>query len=166
MYHFAMAGMTPGRIHGGTPELDLAEQKSWQNYLAATLRMNSALNQRLNDAHGLSLSDVQLLGLLDSCASGLQMGDLAEALPSPPSRLTRQVRRLEVKELVLRTVSLHDRRRVVASITATGRTLVQKAMVTYEDEVRANFLGPLTRPQIAAIATSCRQISDGLKRVQ
>lgn len=160
-----MASMVPGRIVGGASELDLAEQKSWQNYLAAALRMNAALNRRLNDTHGLSLSDVQLLGLLDGCAaSGLQMGDLAEALPSPPSRLTRQVRRLEKQELVLRTASLHDRRRVMASITELGQSLLQKAMITYEDEVRAHFLGPLTRPQVAAMATSCRQIRGGLKR--
>lgn len=161
-----MASLVPGRIVGSTSELDLAEQKSWQNYLAAALRMNDALNRKLNDAHGLSLSDVQLLALLDGCPDGLQMGDLAEALPSSPSRLTRQVRRLENQELVLRTVSPHDRRRVMASITGTGRDLVQEAMDTYEGEVRAHFFGPLTRPQIAAVATSCRQIGEGLKRFQ
>lgn len=160
-----MARLVPGRNIGGSPELDLAEQKSWQNYLATALRMNAMLNRKLDDMHGLSLSDVQLLALLDGCAdSGLQMGDLAEALPSPPSRLTRQVRRLENQELVQRAVSPHDRRRVVASITGAGRTVVQNALITYESEVRAHFLGPLTRPQIAAMAASCRLISDGLKR--
>ncbi|MGV0700560.1 MarR family winged helix-turn-helix transcriptional regulator [Mycolicibacter sinensis] len=162
-----MAGFIPGRIVGGTPELDLAEQKSWQNYLAAALRMTAMLNRELTDTHKLSLADVQLLALLDdSPADGLQMGDLAEALPSPPSRLTRQIRRLEDQGLVMRAASQHDRRRVLARITGPGRTLVEQAMTTYEAEVRAHFLGPLTRPQIAAMAASCRQISDGLKRSQ
>lgn len=160
-----MSGFIPRRIGGGAPELDLAEQKSWQNYLATALRMDAALNRKLTDTHQLSLADVQLLALLDdSPADGLQMGDLADALQSPPSRLTRQIRRLENKGLVLRAASPHDRRRVLASITDAGRTLAGEALVTYENEVRKHFLSPLTRPQIAAMATSCRQIADGLKR--
>lgn len=160
-----MAGFIPGRIVGGsTPELDLAEQKSWQNYLATTLRMNAVLNRELADTHELSLADVQLLALLDGGpVEGLQMGDLADALPSPPSRLTRQIRRLEGRGLVTRAASPQDRRRVLASITEAGRTLVEQALITYESAVRTHFLGPLTRPQITAMAASCLQISDGLK---
>lgn len=160
-----MARSIPGRIAGGALELDLAELKSWQNYLATTLRMSAALNRDLTDTHELSLADVQLLALLNGGpARGVQMGDLADALPSPPSRLTRQIRRLEGQGLVLRAVSPHDRRRVLASITETGRTLVGQALITYENAVRTHFLGPLTRPQVTAMAASCRQISDGLNR--
>lgn len=159
-----MSSFNPGRIGGGPPELDLAEEKSWQNFLTAVLRMNTALNRELNDAHRLSLADVQLLSLLgNSQAGSIQMGNLADALSSPPSRLTRQVRRLEDQGFVERAVSPHDRRRVVASITETGRTLVEQAMVTYANEVRTHFLAPLTKPQIAAMAASCRQIGDSLK---
>lgn len=160
-----MAGLIPGRIGRGAPELDLAEHKSWQNYLATVLRMTTELNRQLTDAHQLSLADVHLLDLLDTSPAGsIAMGELAEAMASPPSRLTRQIRRLEVRGLVLRTVNPHDRRRVVATITDKGRTLVEEAMITYANEVRTHFLGPLTRPQIAAIAASCRQIGDALKR--
>lgn len=160
-----MVGPTPGRIFGGAPDLDLAEQKSWQNYIETALRMNAVLNRKLTDAHQLSLADVQLLALLANAPTGsLQMGDLADALPSPASRLTRQIRRLENQGLVLRAVSPEDRRRVLATITGAGRTLMEQAMITYENEVRAHFLGPLTRPQIAAVAASCQQISDGVKR--
>lgn len=160
-----MTGFGPGRVGAGPPELDLAEQKSWQNYLATVLRMGAVLNRKLTDTHQLTLADVQLLALLDqSPADGVQMGGLAEALSSPPSRLTRQVRRLEDQGLVERAVSPHDRRRVLASITDSGRARVEKAIVTYENEVRTHFLAPLTRPQIKAMATSCRQITDGLKR--
>jgi len=152
-------------MFGGSTDLDLAEQKSWQNYVEAALRMNAALNRKLTDAHRLSLADVQLLALLDSSpANSLQMGDLAEALPSPASRLTRQVRRLENHGLVLRAASADDRRRVLASITDAGRTLLKQAIITYENGVRAHFLGPLSRPQIAAMATTCQQISGALKR--
>ena len=69
------------------------------------------------------------------------MGDLAEALASLPSRLTRQVRRLEGQGLVRREASQADRRGVNATITDDGRTAVRQAMVTYCRAVRAYFLG-------------------------
>ncbi|WP_067975231.1 MarR family winged helix-turn-helix transcriptional regulator [Mycolicibacter icosiumassiliensis] len=158
-----MDGFISGPIDGAATELSLAEQKSWQNYLAAVLHMNTTLNRQLTTAHQLSLADVQLLDLLANAPSGsIQMGQLAIALMSLPSRLTRQVRRLESDGLVERTTSPHDRRRVLATITGTGRTLMEEAMVTYANEVRTHFLGPLTRPQVAAVATTCRQIRDSL----
>lgn len=160
-----MAGFLPGRIIRGVPELDAAEHKSWQHYLATVLRMTTLLNRELTDAHQLSLADVQLLDLLDTSPAGsTQMGELAEALASRPSRLTRQVKRLEDRGLVVRAVDPQDRRRVMATITATGKTLVQQALITYANAVRTHFLEPLTRPQISAMATTCRHISDGLKR--
>lgn len=160
-----MAGFIPGRTGRDTPGLDLAEHKSWQNYVATVLRMTTVLNRQLLDAHQLSLADVQLLEVLDNSAAGsVQMGDLSAALALLPSRLTRQIKRLEDRGLVLRAVSPHDRRCVVATITAMGRTLVGQAMITYANGVRTHFLGPLTRPQVAAMATACRQIGDALKR--
>ncbi|MEB3033844.1 MarR family winged helix-turn-helix transcriptional regulator [[Mycobacterium] nativiensis] len=162
-----MNGFVPGRTAGGTPQLTFAEHKSWENYLATVLRMTSVLNRQLTDTHKLSLSDVHLLDLLDKSPDGsAQMSALAEALRSLPSRLTRQVRRLEGQGLVERAISPHDRRRVIVTITEAGRTLTEEAMTTYANEVRTHFLGPLTRPQIAAMATSCRQIGDGLKQIQ
>jgi DNA-binding MarR family transcriptional regulator len=159
-----VAGLPPSRPIGGANELDIAEQKSWQNYLTAALRMGTVLNRELTDAHQLSLADVQLLSLLgNSPAGSIQMGDLALTLSSPPSRLTRQVRRLEDQGFVERAVNPQDRRRVVATITDAGQTLLEQAMITYANEVRTHFLGPLTGPQIAATAASCRQIGDGLK---
>ncbi|OBY30932.1 MarR family winged helix-turn-helix transcriptional regulator [Mycolicibacter kumamotonensis] len=160
-----MDGFISGRNGGAAPELSLAEQKSWQNYLATVLHMTTLLNRQLSNAHQLSLADVQLLDLLGNAPSGsIQMGELAGALPSLPSRLTRQVRRLEGKGLVKRTTSPRDRRRVLAAITETGRTLMEEAMITYANEVRTNFLGPLTRSQITAMAATCGQIGDALKR--
>ncbi|QZA08999.1 MarR family transcriptional regulator [Mycolicibacter heraklionensis] len=160
-----MDGFISGPIDGTATELSLAEQKSWQNYLAAVLHMNTTLNRQLTTTHQLSLADVQLLELLANAPDGnFQMGQLAIALMALPSRLTRQVRRLEGEGLVARTTSPHDRRRVLATITDAGRAMLEEAMVTYSNEVRTHFLGPLTRPQVSAVATTCKQIGDALTR--
>lgn len=146
------------------PGLDIAEQKSWQNFLDCAVRMYATLNRRLTETHQLSLSDVRVLDMLDNADGGsARMGDLAEALPSLPSRLTRQIGRLEAQGLVRRSNCPDDRRGVVATITEDGRTVVGRAMATYAQGVRSYFLGQLSRAQMAAMGENCRRISAALK---
>jgi DNA-binding MarR family transcriptional regulator len=160
-----MAARIAGRTAGQMPGLDIAEQKSWQNYLDSTLRLYATLNRQLTEAHQLSLFDVRVLDMLDNAPTGsARMGDLAEALASLPSRLTRQVRRLEGQGLVRREASRDDGRGVVAAITDDGRTAARQAMVTYAHGVRTHFLAQLSRSQIAAMGENCRRISAVLKR--
>ncbi len=146
------------------PGLDIAEQRAWQNFLDAALRLYGTLNRGLVDKHKLSLVDVRLLEILDNSETGsARMGDLAEQLMSLPSRVTRQIRRLENAGLVRREASPDDGRGVLASITDRGRAVVGEAMQTYALGVRENFLGPLSRPQMAAMGENCRRISAALK---
>jgi DNA-binding MarR family transcriptional regulator len=159
-----MDGMIAGRTAGDMPGLDIAEQRSWQNFLDSALRLHATLNRSLSESHHLTLNDVRLLDILDKSPSGsARMGDLAEGLLSLPSRVTRQIRRLEVQGLVRRGASPDDGRGVLAAITDDGRLLVRDAMVTYGQGVRDHFLGKLTRPQIAAMGENCRRISVALK---
>lgn len=159
-----MGGLVAGRTASEMPGLDIAEQKSWQNFLDSALRISTMLNRRLTDAHQLSLFAVRVLDMLDNAPSGCaRMGDVAEALPSLPSRLTRQIRRLEVQGLVRREASQDDRRGVVATITDDGRTAARQAMVTYAQGVQSYFLDPLSPPQIAVMGENCRRISAALK---
>lgn len=146
-------------------ELDPDEYNSWQRYLATTLQMTAMLDQRLNDAHQLSMLEVDVLAVLGESPTGqIQMGDLPKSLPSLPSRFTRHIRRLEDHGLLQRNVDPCDRRRVMLTITAKGREAVAQAMATYADSVRTHFIGPLSRPQVAEIAETCEQINDPLKR--
>ena len=132
-----MEGMIAGRTAGDMPGLDIAEQRSWQNFLDSALRMYASLNRALVEAHQLTLNDVRLLDILDKSPTGSErMGDLAEGLMSLPSRVTRQIRRLEVQGLVRRVASPDDGRGVLASITDEGRQQVREAMVTYGTGVR------------------------------
>ncbi|MBO0681148.1 MarR family transcriptional regulator [Mycolicibacterium sp. S2-37] len=159
-----MEGMIGGRTASDMPGLDIAEQRSWQNFLDAALRLHAILNKSLVEEHQLTLNDVRLLDVLDKAPTdSVRMGDLAEVLMSLPSRVTRQIRRLEMQGLVRRGASPDDGRGVLASITDEGRALVREAMVTYGEAVRAHFLGRLSRPQISAMGENCRRISVGLR---
>ena len=146
------------------PGLDIAEQRAWQHFLDAALRVYGTLNRSLVDAHQLTLNDVRLLDVLDRSPTGAaRMGDLAEELMSLPSRVTRQIHRLEKERLVRRRSSPEDGRGVLALITDEGRDVLQAAMSTYGEGVRAHFLDRLSRPQMAATGENCRRISLALK---
>lgn len=159
-----MGGIIAGRTASEMPGLDIAEERSWQNFLEASLRLYGTLNRTLSERHKLSLVDVRLLEILSRSETGTaRMGDLAEQLLSLPSRVTRQIRRLEGAGLVEREASPDDGRGVLAGITDSGRVAVEEALETYGEAVRENFLGPLTRPQMSALGENCRRISADLK---
>lgn len=159
-----MGGIIAGRTASEMPGLDIAEQRSWQNFLEAALRLYGILNRGLTEQHKLSLVDVRLLEILHRSETGsARMGDLAEQLLALPSRVTRQIRRLEANGLVQREASPDDGRGVLASITDQGRMVVEEAMVTYANSVRELYLGPLTRPQMSGMGENCRRISAALK---
>lgn len=146
------------------PGIDVAELGSWENFLDAALRIYGSLNRTLSEGHKLTLVDVRLLDILDKSDTGsTRMGDLAEQLISLPSRVTRQIRRLEEAGLVQREASPEDGRGVLASITDQGRDVVAAAMVTYSEAVRQRFLAPLSRPQIASMGENCRRLSAAAK---
>ncbi|BBZ09334.1 MarR family transcriptional regulator [Mycolicibacterium doricum] len=130
----------------------------------SALRVYATLNKSLVEQHHLTLNDVRLLDMLDKSPTGsARMGDLAEKLMSLPSRVTRQIRRLELQGLVRRGASPDDGRGVLASITDDGRTQVREAMVTYSAGVRTLFLGRLSRPQIAAMGENTRRVSAAMR---
>ena len=157
--------MIAGRTASDMPGLDIAEQRSWQNFLDSALRMYATLNRSLVDAHHLTLNDVRLLDILDKSATGVgahggprRRADVAAEPGDPadppvgtagPGASRRQPRRRP------RRAGHHHRR--------GHATAVAEAMVTYGEGVRAHFLGRLSRPQIAAMGENCRRISVALK---
>jgi DNA-binding MarR family transcriptional regulator len=159
-----MPRMVGGRTAGDMPGLDIAEQRSWQNYLNAALRMYAVLNIEMLEKHQLPLSDVRLLHVLNNFPDGTaRMGELAEALPAPASRLTRQTRRLEARGLLRRGATPDDGRGVAATITDEGRAVAEAATASYAQEVRTNFIRRLSRSQIVAMRNGCRRITQSLK---
>ena len=159
-----MEGIIAGRTASAMPGLDIAEQRSWNNFLDAALRLYATVNKALVESHHLTLNDVRLLDVLDKAAGGsARMGDLAEELMSLPSRVTRQIHRLESQNLVTRCSSPDDGRGVLATITDRGRAVLRDALATYGEGVRTHFLDRLSRTQIAAMGENCRRIGAGLR---
>ncbi|MGV0741461.1 MarR family winged helix-turn-helix transcriptional regulator [Mycolicibacterium sp. XJ870] len=154
----------PRRTASDIPGLDLAEQKSWQSFADAALRLDAAMNRRLTDAHQLAVIDLRVLdALLESEIGFIRMGDLADIVESLPGHLTKRVRRLEERGLVRREKCPEDRRGVMAIITDEGRRLAREARVTYENGVRDDLADTLSRAQVVTIEKNSRRISAGFR---
>lgn len=120
------------RTASDLPGLDIAEQRSWQNYLHAALRFHTAMDRCLTEAHHLSVIDMRVLDILDRSADGAaRMGDLADALAANPHHMTKRIHRLEERGLVQREQNSADRRGVVARITEEGRSVAVHASRDY-----------------------------------
>lgn len=159
-----MGDKTAAQGTGAMPGLDAAEQRAWQNFLDASLRLYATINRSLVETHQLTLNDVRLLDILDRSPAGCErMGDVADELLSLPSRVTRQIHRLESQQLVARSPSPDDGRAVLATITPAGRARLREAIETYGEGVRAHFVGKLSKPQVVAMGENCRRIIAALQ---
>lgn len=151
------------RTASDLPGLDIAEQRSWQNYLHAALRFHTAMDRCLTEAHHLSVIDMRVLDILDKSADGAaRMGDLADALAANPHHMTKRIHRLEERGLVQREQNSADRRGVVARITDEGRSLAVHASRDYAQGVKAHLIGSLSRRQLTTLEENCRRINVGL----
>jgi DNA-binding MarR family transcriptional regulator len=148
-----------GRTESEMPGLTLAECRSWQHFLDASLHLTTVLNRRLTATHDLTLDDVRLLHLLSlSPDHSARMGTLADQLHSTASRLTRQLARLERRGLAARERCADDGRGVMATITEQGCRVVDESVLTYGDAVRSHYLDHMTRAQAIAMSDYCRRL--------
>ena len=83
------------------------------------IRLSEPLLFDLWRSHELTLAQMQCLRILSVQAE--QAGDLAKKLSMSSTSLTRLLERLESRELVERTLDLHDRRRIWVQLTDKGR---------------------------------------------
>ncbi|MGE2723219.1 MarR family winged helix-turn-helix transcriptional regulator [Mycolicibacterium pulveris] len=152
------------RTASDLPGLDLAEQKSWESFVDAALRLDAAMNRRLADAHRLSVIDLRVLdALLRSENRCVRMGDLADEIGSLPGHLTKRVQRLEERGLVRREKCPEDRRGVMAVLTHEGRMVAAEAAATYAQGAQADLGDSLSSAKVSVIEKYCGRITAGLR---
>src|SRR3712207_6651836 len=112
--------------------LDEAEFEAWVAMLRASVLLLQRLDDELQQAHGLSLSDYEVLVQLSEAPGGaLRMTDLASRTLASKSRLTHAVDRLETADLVVRRRCESDRRGFFAVLTEAGRAKLEEAAHTH-----------------------------------
>jgi DNA-binding MarR family transcriptional regulator len=117
--------------------LNEEEQRAWRAFLRAGVLLLERLDTELDEAHGLSLSDYEVLAdLSEAPGERLRMSELAELALVSRSRLTHAVDRLQQAGMVRRERCPGDRRGVNAVLTAKGRRLLEEAAPTHVEGVR------------------------------
>lgn len=144
--------------------LTAEEQASWRAWLDAALLLNARLNRDLQDEHGITLADYEILVHLSEAPDRrLRMSDLADRTLSSRSRLSHQIDRMEKAGLVERQHCTDDRRGAFAVMTDHGWSRIVETAPAHVDSVRRHLVDVLSPEEFAALGASCRRIADRLQ---
>jgi DNA-binding MarR family transcriptional regulator len=136
-------------------ELAGTELAAWHGLLAAHATLIRELDGQLRAAHGLGVSEFDvLITLFNGAERGVRMTDLAKAIMLSPAGLTHMVTRLERDRLVERAVDPADRRSFLVRLTPVGRERLDAARVTHNAVIRDRFTARLTRPQLHQLSSA------------
>ncbi|TQF75239.1 MarR family transcriptional regulator [Rhodococcus spelaei] len=155
-----------GDESGDTPRwLDGAEMRAWRGFIEGSQRLMEVLNRELQTRHRISLDDYRILVMLSESKDGAaRMSDLADGVLSSRSKLTHQVRRMEVEGLVARSTCVEDGRGVLAVITEGGRERLAEAAPTHVRGVRRYLIDLLEPAELLGVATVFDKVDGALDR--
>lgn len=148
---------------GMTRWLSTEEQQSWRAWLAASALLNDRLSRELQEKHGLTLADYEILvWLSENPERRLRMSELAERTLASRSRLSHQIDRMERSGFVERQQCDDDRRGAFAVLTDAGMTAITEAAPDHVSSVRENLVDVLTPEEFTALGEACRKIGVAL----
>src|SRR5215207_3512530 len=126
----------------------------WAGFLQTHAALARGLDAELRVAHGLPLTDFEiLLWLANRPCERMRMAALADLVLLSPSGLSRAVERLEARGLVQRIPCTEDRRGSYAALTEAGSDLVRTAGATHAVGIRRRFLDRLTSQETRLLTT-------------
>jgi DNA-binding MarR family transcriptional regulator len=146
-----------------TAWLSTQQQVQWRAYIAATTLLHEQLSRELQEAHGISLADYEILVRLSEAPDRtLRMSQLADCTLASRSRLTHQIDRMERAGFVRREACDEDRRGQNAVLTDEGFLLLVQSAPTHVDGVRAHLIDLLTDEQFTALGDACAVVANHL----
>ena len=139
------------------------EQVLWRSWLTAITLVPEVLGHDLQEAHGLTLADYDILvRLSESPDHALRMSELAHKTLVSRSLLTHQVDRMERAGLVLRQVCEEDGRGLRAVMTDAGWELLQIAARDHVESVRHRMVDVLTPEEFTALGEASAKLVKAL----
>jgi DNA-binding MarR family transcriptional regulator len=139
------------------------EQAAWRGLLQMTSRLSARLNRQLQEEHGLSLADYEVLVPLSEAPDGrLRVFELASRLAWEQSRLSHHLARMQQRGLVGRQECPTDRRGAFIVLTEAGRAAITAAAPGHADLVHHLVFDALTPDQVAALAALTARVLDRL----
>ncbi|CAG7589057.1 MarR family transcriptional regulator [Rhodococcus opacus] len=125
--------------------LSAEEQNTWRAYLDATRLLLQALDRQLTRDAGISFTDFELLVVLSEAPQRqLRMRELADAVTTTRSGVTRAISRLVDTGWVRRVECEDDKRGTLAELTDAGAEKLAAASPGHVAEVRRNMFDLLS----------------------
>ena len=149
---------------GMTRWLTEDEQRLWRGWLAASMLLPERLNRDLQEQHGLTGTDYQVLvELSESPERRMRMSTLAERTQLSRSRLSHQIDRMSTAGLVNRQECAQDGRGMFAVLTERGWETIVAAAPDHVESVRRHLVDRLTPEQFEAFGEACITVADALR---
>jgi DNA-binding MarR family transcriptional regulator len=146
-----------------TEWLDEQQQQHWRAWLAASTLLLDAFSRDLQESHGLTMADYEILvRLSESDDRRMRMSELAEATLSSRSRLSHQIDRMQREGLVERVPCADDKRGYFAVLTPQGWGTLVAAAPSHVDSVRTRILDVLSPAEFAALAMASKKLLDAM----
>jgi DNA-binding MarR family transcriptional regulator len=140
------------------------EQRLWRGWLAASMLLPERLNRDLQEQHGLTGTDYQVLvELSESPERRMRMSTLAERTQLSRSRLSHQIDRMTRAGLVTRQECAQDGRGMFAVLTEQGWETIVAAAPDHVESVRRHLVDQLTPEQFQAFGEACITVADALR---
>lgn len=141
------------------PGLSPDEVLVWSGFNLVHATVMRRLDTALRAAHGLPLSDCEiLLWVSRPTCQHMRLAALADLVRLSPSGLSRAIERLEGRGLVNRLRAEEDRRGAFAKLTSAGCTLTAQIAATMAEGVRAGMLAEMTPEEMATFRQVWRRM--------
>lgn len=154
----SQAGVMPE--HDGTNEISREYANAFLGLIRASDSVFRALDRSLQDGHGMSLHEYEVLLFLAAFSSDLTMPmtELRRRTPLSQSRVSRVVSGLEDRGLVRRTTDPTDNRAITVAITQVGLEKYQSARNRHLRDLDEHLFAVLTEREIRQLAAITAKI--------
>ena len=129
--------------------------RGWRTLAALHGRIEAALEQALQNGHGLSVVEYTVLDALSRQEEWhMRLQQLGRAAALSASATTRLVNRLEGRRLLVRTLCENDRRGIYSELTVEGRALLDEARPTHDTVLQATLAEAEQVPELAGLVAA------------
>jgi DNA-binding MarR family transcriptional regulator len=141
------------------------EQELWRGWIAASMLLPNRLSRDLQERHGLTGTDYQILvELSEAPERRMRMSALADSTQLSRSRLSHQIDRMTRAGLVERQECAADGRGTFATLTEHGWQTIVRAAPDHVESVRRHLIDLLTPEEFAAFGRACITVAEHLRQ--
>jgi len=142
------------------------EQRAWGAYIRLAKMLMRQLDRDLHP-FGLSTNDYEILvELSEAPGNRLRMTELADRTAQSRSRLSHQITRMEIKDLVRREDCEGDKRGTFAVITGRGLATIERVAPSHVESVRRHFMDHIPEEYLGVLTDTYQPVLERLRRIR